>query len=1487
MKKVLLLFCCFSVWFSVSAQYSDANWEGSIEPTKSFIENKSQFDDRVNLNGSEILFAYDGNGTQIYFTKNGVVYSFVKYEIEEETDAERLEELEKKGGMSAEEYKEWEREERQGKRITDVVTVEWENANPDVEVIGVHKTPDYHNYSVEGKSISNIKAYTKLLYKNIYPGIDVEYTFHPVNGLKYSFILHPGADASLISMKYPSSRNISLDEEGNIRISTLFGDITDHAPETFYAKENKSVINSRFKRNGNRVSFELDNYENTKSVIIDPWVDTPTMANSNGVWECEKDQSGNVYIIGGDMPMKLRKYSSAGALQWTYNTPWDTANYWLGTFAVDDLGNSYVTAGSVARIQKISTGGSMTWSANGGAFDEYWNIAFNCDQSKLVVGGTNTGVFPPSTSYGVIFEINTSNGSVIASQNVGKTRTTTIFGIPVTDIEEVRSISSSRNARYYYLTLDTIGAIDENLGVCPNSSTLFEEDHTYHFGYKSEFYRPNNGNSGIMSIRANGNFVYTQNGTTIHKRSLADGSILGTASIPGGINTSSQGLNQPGNSGISIDDCGNVYVGSGNAVVKYDADLNQLSSVSLPFSVFDVAVSYNGDVIVAGATGNSNSTTRTGYVQSINMSACDPLTLECCNANICPAGPFCVDDNPVTITPSTTAGTWSGPGVNPSTGLFTPATAGEGTHTIVNTLGCGSDSIQVVVEACSLLEVCMENNGDLTVTGGTGPYTWSHDTTYLDCSGCPLGNCIPPLCSGTNVTEWQTYSTNATATPHPNLPIMVIDNSGGSLEITTLSGISSCSTCPLTASITDQGNVSCYGGNDGSATVTGTNGSGNLSYSWSNNQTSAQATGLTAGTYTVTITDNNACTAISEITITEPSAELSVSLTPTQPTCGEANGSISADVSGGTSNYTYLWDHNSATTSTISDLSGGAYAITVTDANGCTTTGTIKLGNGNSPTASISNQVNVSCNGESDGTATLNITGGTPNYDVTWNTNPAQTGLTLSNVAAGDYMASITDQNNCPTSITVTITEPDAITAQTSSTNSQCGQSDGSATVTPSGGSGGFSYMWSTNPAQTGATATGLAAGTYSVTVTDANNCEYETQVAVSNNGAPSLSEQSSSIPSCNGSSDGSITVTGSGGTGNLTYSWNTIPVQTGTTATNLPAGSYTCTVIDGSGCQSGLTITLEDPAAITASPLPTDASCNGENDGYIDANATGGSGNLTYLWSTTPTQTAAIAGNLSAGTYSVTITDAEGCTTVSSATVGEPAPLVPNATVTETDCEAMTGSIQLAPTGGSGTYTYTWCNGANTATVTNLGEGDYCVTISDGNCELDTTFTITSTDYFEVNITSNGNVLTADAGVSWQWYYNGSPVSGATSQTYEITASGAYYVIATDSNGCKDDSNWLELTYSSIEEMMVHSLAVYPNPASDLVIISGDMPNGYMLEAEIYSATGQLVYKEAFNTSGQANHVQVPVYEYSDGIYLLKLMLGKEMKLERLVISR
>ncbi len=308
----------------------------------------------------------------------------------------------------------------------------WDGSNPNVQIIAEEETHDYHTYSYEengeSKNVSKARGYKKITYKNLYPNIDVEYTFHPETGIKYAIVLHPGADAAKIKMRY--SKAISVNNKQNLIIPTTLGNIIDHAPITFYSKNNKEIVSSKFIVKNNTVGFKLGNYDQTQTIIIDPWTQTPTFTGSgnwNCAWECDKDGAGNVYVIGGVTPMQLKKYNNAGVLQWTHNTPYDTTA-WMGTMATDNAGNSYVTLGAAAKIQKISTAGAPIWSVNGGGLDEYWSIAFNCDQTKLIVGGTRLAFGLPTNgtyiagSNGVIFDINTTNGAVTNVAKVGWAR---------------------------------------------------------------------------------------------------------------------------------------------------------------------------------------------------------------------------------------------------------------------------------------------------------------------------------------------------------------------------------------------------------------------------------------------------------------------------------------------------------------------------------------------------------------------------------------------------------------------------------------------------------------------------------------------------------------------------------------------------------------------------------------------------------------------------------------------------------------------------------------------------------------------------------------------------------------------------------------------------------------------------------------------------------------------------------------------------------
>ncbi|HEX7412781.1 MAG TPA: T9SS type A sorting domain-containing protein [Bacteroidia bacterium] len=995
----------------LSSQLS-SNWSSTWQTSKVFIENKGQFQLPTSSKiKSPISYGYDEGSTKILFTAKGVVYSFS--EKKKKNNEEEKEEKFK----NEKDFLEKEREEKAVSYNTDAVSVEWEGANENVQIISENKSAAYFSYTFfeKGvrKNVNYINGYNKLTYKNLYPNIDIEYVFHPNEGIEYSIILHPGADVSKVKLNY--SNKIKLKDNGNIYIPTKFGDIIEHAPQTFYANNKSSVISSKYVKVGNNVSFQLGSYDATQTVVIDPWVQTPTIANSNSVWECEKDGAGNVYIIGGESPMKLLKYNAGGTLQWTYSTPWDTASSdWLGTFATDLAGNSYVTNGSTAALQKVNTNAGLVYSVTGGSMDEYWNIAFNCDQTKLIIGGTRLTGFPSITGSGVIFDINTSNGNVNGVQTVGSTCTYTVAGMGVTDPDEVRSITSSYNARYYYLTLDSMGAIDQDFSSCPNSSSLFKINHTYAFGYKCENYRPQNGNAGIMAIKANRYFVYTQNGTTISKRSLMTGAILSTVSIAGGISTASYGSNQVGNSGIDIDSCGNVYVGSGNAVMKYDANLNLLSSVSLPFAVYDVAVSYGGNVIVAGSTGTSSSTSRIGYVQSIPMSACGPMKLYCCDATVCPVGPFCTTSPTTTLSPVTAGGTWSGTGVNAS-GVFNPATAGVGTHTIVYTLACGSDSVKITVNSCATLMVCQSNN-NITVSGGTAPYTWATPTTYTDCSSCPFGICTPPICNGVVTTSLTTIASGTnTITAPSSYPVIVTDNATNSYTITSLASIPTCTFACTTPTLSVNSATICAGS---TATLTI---SGATTYSWipstglsSTNSATVTATPQTTTTYTIQGVTTGTCSAVvlSKVTVLRPP---DISVTGPAHVC--VGNAINLGETGSASSF--AWTGPNSFTSNIATpiislattANSGVYSLTATGTNGCSVTHTINVNVMPNPTVTVSTA--TMCAGNS-GTLTAN---GASTY--TWSTTQTGSSIVVTPTVSTTYTVLGTDATNCTNTASV------------------------------------------------------------------------------------------------------------------------------------------------------------------------------------------------------------------------------------------------------------------------------------------------------------------------------------------------------------------------------------------------------------------------------------------------------------------------------------
>jgi len=330
-------------------------------------------------------------------------------------------------------------------------------------------------------------------------------------------------------------------------------------------------------------------------------------------------------------------------------------------------------------------------------------------------------------------------------------------------------------------------------------------------------------------------------------------------------------------------------------------------------------------------------------------------------------------------------------------------------------------------------------------------------------------------------------------------------------------------------------NASCNGG-DGSATITAVGGVAPYTYNWTSGSTSQTISSLDAGSYLISVSDNGGCTFWDSVVISGPTA-LVIGWDITDATCNNSDGAATVSAtSGGTSPYSYSWSTGSTTTS-IASVFAGTYTITIMDSDGCEEPYDVVIKNSNGPSAVITVDASISCNGISDGAVTVVATGGTPGYTYSWSNGSTATSLT--SLMGAMYTVTVTDNGSCSVIEDVDLTEPDAITLSTGSTDVNCnGDADGSAVVTVAGGSPSYTILWSNG--STSSVLTGLSGGTFAVTVTDANNCKDTVEVTVNEPASAVSAAITDNDILCNGASTGSASVTGSGGAGSYTYAWST-----------------------------------------------------------------------------------------------------------------------------------------------------------------------------------------------------------------------------------------------------------------------------------------------------------------------------------------------------------
>jgi hypothetical protein len=438
--------------------------------------------------------------------------------------------------------------------------------------------------------------------------------------------------------------------------------------------------------------------------------------------------------------------------------------------------------------------------------------------------------------------------------------------------------------------------------------------------------------------------------------------------------------------------------------------------------------------------------------------------------------------------------------------------------------------------------------------------------------------------------------------------------------------------------------VSCSGGANGSMTAEGSGGTGVYSYAWSNGRTTPAISGLTAGSYTVTVSDNNGCSDAITEAITSPAALTFAVAREKDVSCfGGSDGEIELESSGGVGTHLYSRDNGSSwhADSIFTGLPFGNYNLLLRDGNGCGRTTTSTLSQPDIIKITFSDIAPAYCN-DPAGTATAVVTGGVAGYTYQWQNSdaqPAGTGAVLSNARGGVYTVIVTDSHTCQMTGNVPITSTDGAKSTYASVAARCFDSaDGSSTITITEGDGPFVIEWPDG--QEGFQALNLARGTYNVEITDGHDCTVVESIVVPAPDAVALNVQSLVVPTCFGNCDGQMTLAATGGVGNYTYAWNN---KTEAAQTQLCAGIYPVVVTDANGCVLHEDVELAQPDPIAVNVVQTRlATCRDGCDGLLEVQATGGNGGYTYQWpnsTTTPLQN-----NICPGAYRVTVLDQKGC---------------------------------------------------------------------------------------------------------------------------------------------------------------------------------------------------------------------------------------------------
>ncbi len=732
-------------------------------------------------------------------------------------------------------------------------------------------------------------------------------------------------------------------------------------------------------------------------------------------------------------------------------------------------------------------------------------------------------------------------------------------------------------------------------------------------------------------------------------------------------------------------------------------------------------------------------------------------------------------------------------GLDAGTYIVTVTDAGNCQEVAIYNVGMPSTlnyTDQVTAVACH-----NEANGsiDLNVWGGNGQYSyqWDNGAMTQDINNLSAGTYTVTINDGNGCEIIETY---------------ILENP------------------PLIEVVENIENLSCNNANDGSIELTVSGGNNNYSFQWSNGQEIKDIYNLPSGNYSVSIYDNNQCLSEASFTITSPPI-LILTETIEDPDCAETpSGNIFLSVTGGTSGYDFQWS-NGTDSQDLLNVGAGNYTVTVIDNNNCIANANYVVNAPNPININIITN-HVSCFGNDDGAIQLTVSGGSGGFNFNWNTGDQLEDL--SNLSAGNYIVTITDNNNCQKVESIQINEMSDISITSTLNPISCAMAgDASIELNINGGAQNYTYQWD-NGSQS-KDIFNLTPGQYNITVTDSNNCTKTASFSI--DGVNQINVNANlTDASCNGVQDGGIDITTTGGSGNFTYLWSTgVQIED---LQNVSAGSYSLTITDSNNCQHIESFSVSENSLISIIDNTQDVSCNGNMDGSIDLTISGGTGTYNFSWDNG--QDTEDISSLEAGIYTVSITDGNSCERIQQFEITTAPPIEINAITTDNSCPGSNdGSIDLIVSGGSSGYTFDWNNNTDQEDLNNLPAGNYEVSVTDSNdCESIENFTIedptsisiqadiSMVDCFNAN---NGaidiNVSGGNGNYAYLWDFNDN------NEDQTDLSPGQYSLTVTDGNDCTSSEIFeiLESTEIQITEIITATTCSDTNDGTiDINVIGG-----------------------------------------------------------------